>query len=92
MIFVVKVVSGQQLQPINSTKASAALPYTHFTSNGIYPGIAVLPGNFYALNLGFVCKKEILLEKFSGIPLRFRLGSFNSTNRLEGKTTPLTSD
>ena len=35
---------------------------------------------------GLVCRKEWALEKSTGVPFRFRLGSVDYTDRLEGKT------
>ena len=47
--------------------------------------IKIISQNYYAQHFGFFCKKEIALEKASKIPLRFRLGSLQQCNYLEGK-------
>ena len=41
--------------------------------------------NLYTQNFGFFCRKELQLEKTTKIPFRFRLGSLNYCNYLEGK-------
>ena len=44
-----------------------------------------LSPDFYARQLGFFCKQEIKFDKVTKIPFRFRLGSVEECNRLEGK-------
>jgi hypothetical protein len=48
--------------------------------------INTVPTNFFAANLGWVCKQELKLDKKITVPLRFRLGSVDQVNWLEGKT------
>ncbi len=47
---------------------------------------AVLPRNFATCNYGFFCKQELKLEKQTHVPIKFRLGSIEYTNWLEGKS------
>lgn len=44
-----------------------------------------LPADFYSKQLGFFCKQEIKMDKAIKIPFRFRLGSVEQCNWLEGK-------
>jgi hypothetical protein len=44
-----------------------------------------LPPSGYISSLGFICKKELQLDKISPIRFRFRLGSVDYVNWLEQK-------
>jgi hypothetical protein len=46
---------------------------------------ASLTDDYYSRHFGFFCKRELELEKTIHVPLRFRLGSLEYCNRLEGK-------
>ncbi len=46
---------------------------------------AKLNGDYYVQHLGFLCMKEYKFEKATNIPLKFRLGSLEYCNHLEGK-------
>ena len=47
--------------------------------------VKILPPDHYVKGLGSFCKKEIQLEKVTKIPFRFRLGSLDYVNKMEGK-------
>ncbi|MBR2649534.1 MAG: hypothetical protein IKD55_11880 [Sediminibacterium sp.] len=47
--------------------------------------IRLVPADYTVKNWGFFCKKELQLEKATKIPFRFRLGTLDYVNRMEGK-------
>jgi hypothetical protein len=47
--------------------------------------IPIISNNFYTQNFGFFCKKELQLEKLTKIPFKFRLGSVQQCDWMEGK-------
>jgi hypothetical protein len=47
--------------------------------------LPILPSDHYAKNLAFFCRQELKFEKAVKIPLRFRVGSLEQCNKMEGK-------
>ena len=59
------------------------LPYTKNSLSDF--SIELRKENFNTQTLPFFCQKEWQFEKSTHIPLKFRLGSIDYTNMLEGK-------
>ena len=62
----------------------------HFVSPAsVFTGFQYLKppvsANFSTGNYGFFCREELVIEKITKIPLRFRLGSLQQCNYYEGK-------
>lgn len=45
----------------------------------------IIPADFSCTQLGFFCKKELKVESVTKIPFRFRLGSLQYNDWMEGK-------
>ncbi|MEP6465927.1 MAG: hypothetical protein ABJB05_06460 [Parafilimonas sp.] len=73
-------------------KDSAKTDSVHFFSmysSAFYAKQSVLPnqlpGNFYAKQLPFFCTKELQVQQAIGFPIKFRVGSVQDCDKLEGK-------
>ena len=54
-----------------------------FNKSALY--VNLLPVDYYSTQLGFFCKQEIKMEKITKVPFKFRLGSVQQCDWLEGK-------
>ncbi len=79
LVFLLLVKTGVKAQRLTASKQkSDSLPLQR---------LHLIPENYYSNNLGFMCKREIQVEKSTKIPLRIRLGSLEYVDKLEGKGT-----
>ncbi|MBX2924921.1 MAG: hypothetical protein KF746_22160 [Chitinophagaceae bacterium] len=60
-------------------------PYSPASLKSMRVILRSLRPDHYIATLGLMCRKEWQFEKATSIPLRFRLGSLQYCNRLEGK-------
>jgi hypothetical protein len=74
------------------TLTGSGLPYlllspsgSSFSGLSLSGGQPMIPSNLYYIQSGFFCKREWELERATHVPLRFRLGSLDYCNGLEGK-------
>ena len=74
------------LKPLSQTgnypNSGARAPATNKKGKGMAP---MITADFYCQNFGFFCKKELQLEKVTGVPFKFRLGSVQYCDWMEGK-------
>jgi hypothetical protein len=88
MIFVVNVAFCQNIPAFSKLLPLNKRPFNSTPSLSYYNpalSLAVLPANFYTSNLGFFCRKELKFESATKIPLKFRLGSVQYCDWMEGK-------
>ena len=86
-IFVINQASAQQISLKHST-IKAFQNSLRFMNAPTYPGFSTFQAispNFYVKNLGFFCKQELKFAAATKIPVKFRVGSLNYCDWMEGK-------
>ena len=53
-----------------------------------YFSLHIIPSNYYTSTLGFFCKKELQVQKALKFPVKFRLGTVEYCDKMEGKNIP----
>jgi hypothetical protein len=79
--------------PVYAQKTSTKIPIRYNTDlalQGIvfpvkFSETRIISGDFYTRNLPFFCKKELKFEAVTGVAFKFRLGSIQYCDRMEGK-------
>ncbi len=84
---ILKPAKKQNLALVNTQNEKTANTFRLLKTN---TSPQVIPANYYTSNFGFFCKKELQLEKLTSIPFKFRLGSVQQCDRLEGKNIAIT--
>ena len=79
-----------KLLPLQTAKKPGSTLFYPAKSNISPPATrSIIAPGFYVSQLGFFCKQEIKFEKTTRVPFRFRLGSVEDCDRMEGKHQPL---
>ncbi len=59
--------------------------YSPYAAGSATASPTSLEPDYYTRHFGYFCKKELQFEKATAIPLKFRLGTLDYVNKLEGK-------
>ena len=87
MIFVANSVAAQQNMLQSPTAKGFKLAPLVFSFPGYVKNVekSIIDPRFYVDNLGFFCKQELKFQAATRLPFKFRLGSVQYCDRMEGK-------
>ncbi len=86
MIFVGNAAFCQKSLPVFIKKPANNNLFSFARQQGSIQSIkTTVAPNFYASQLGFFCKQEIRFERATKIPFKFRLGTVQQCDWMEGK-------
>jgi len=93
MIFVANAIFSQKLPLSRSGSLILSAPthtisLTNYFANSTHTSLKnkeVITPDFYVRQLTFFCRQEIKFEKALKIPFKFRVGSVEDCDRMEGK-------
>ena len=71
-----KINTTKYFHPVIATKSIVILNPVSYS---------LISPDYYTQNFGFFCKKELQVEKLTKIPFKFRLGSVQQCDWMEGK-------
>ncbi len=79
-----KIIFAPQFRPFIKPPAAVTLqPLSPATPPPFR--LSAVQGDYYSTHLGFFCKQELEVQKFTHLPVFFRLGSLEYCNKLDGK-------
>jgi len=78
-------INGKYVKPSPLKNVSERSSPRYITHGPPTPTYHTVTPDFYTKCLGFFCRVELQVEKKINIPLRFRVGSLDYLNKLEGK-------
>ena len=82
LIFFSGNISGQSRLTPPPAVFSLRVPF-YVAADSVH--VTGIPASFYSRHLGFFCRQELLTDKLTKVPVRFRIGSVDYTNYMEQK-------